>query len=231
MGKIEGYKCPRCSKNYGYIYMDKFGAMYFCADFNCLKDDKENSISLQRTKTKTNDRDAAREFCIGSNYINASLSKWMVSQFLINSTQDWLKDPQKFLVYQGIPGAGKTYFCAAIANFLFSMKREPRYIHTRDFLSNCKKTFDTPGENPLDYIKNLCSCDILILDDLGCTMNTEYQKEILLYLIDLRYSNNQPTVVTTNLNSQEMILQLGDRIARRIYDESKILTKDIKYAR
>lgn len=210
--------------------MDKSGAMYFCGEKSCLIDDKETSLANDRTKIKNQDKDAAREFSIGTNYTNASLSKWNVSQAVINLTREWVNNPNKFLVYQGIPGSGKTYFCAAIANFLFSLKREVRYIHTRDFLASCKKTFEQPGENPHDYVKLLCSCDILILDDLGSTMNTEYQKEMLLSLIDIRYSNNSPTIITTNLNNKEMINLLGERIARRVYDESKIITKDIKYA-
>lgn len=211
--------------------MDKNGAMYFCGEPHCLTNDKEASLAIERTKVKNQERDAAREFSIGTNYYNACLSKWNVSQALINTTKEWVKEPNKFLVYQGIPGSGKTYFCAALGNFMFSMKREPRYIHTRDFLANCKKTFEIPGENPHDYVKSLCSCDILILDDLGSTMNTDYQKEMLLSLIDIRYSNNSPTIITTNLNRHEMTTQLGERLSRRVYDDALIITKDVKYAR
>ena len=230
-GDIHGYKCPRCQKSWGYVFMDKSGAMYFCGDKHCLKDDKDASLAIERSKEKKNERDAAREFSIGSNYVNACLSKWNVSSTLHDLAINWTKSPVNFLVYQGIPGAGKTYFCVAIANYLFSQNREPRYIHIRDFLDNCKKTFDTPGGNAEEYIRSLSSCDILIIDDLGSTMNTEFQKETILSLIDKRYSNNAPTIITTNFSKNVMEEILGDRIARRIYDDSKLITKEVKYAR
>lgn len=228
-GKVEGYSCPRCFENFGYIFMDSGGALYFCGNKNCLKDDKEASLTLKRENQKKVERDAAREFRIGSNYLNASVNNWHVAQYMHDITSQWLKKPERFLVYQGIPGSGKTYFCAAVGNFLFSIQREPRYIHIRDFVDNCKKTFDQTSQNESGYIRKICSCDVLILDDLGSTMNTEYQKEVLLALIDIRYSFNAPTIITTNLNYAEMKDQLGERITRRVYDGSKILTKDEKY--
>jgi len=230
-GNIHGYKCPRCQKSWGYIFMEKTGAMYFCGDKSCLTDDKNASFTLERSKEKKVERDAAREFSIGSNYVNACLAKWNVSTNYQNLARDWTKSPVNFLVYQGIPGAGKTYFCAAIANYLFSQNKEPRYIHIRDFLDNCKKTFDMPGGNQEEYIRALSSCDILIIDDLGSTMNTEFQKETILSLIDKRYSNNAPTIITTNFDKKIMEEVLGERITRRVYDESKIITKDQKYAK
>ena len=230
-GDIHGYKCPRCQKSWGYLFMEKTGAMYFCGEKLCLKNDSEASLSIERSKQKTNERDAAREFSIGSNYVNASLSKWMTKQANIDIVGAWVKNPSKFLVYGGVPGSGKTYFCTAIANFLFTMKREPRYIHTRDFLANCKKTIDQAGQNPSDYVKSLCTCDVLILDDLGSTMNTEYQKELILELVDIRYSNNAPTVITTNYNRNSLTDCLGERITRRVFDDSKIIVKEDKYAK
>lgn len=211
--------------------MDKSGAMYFCGDKNCLKHDSKASKSLAQKEKRDLERDAAKEFSIGSNYINAALSKWIIPQHVMDLAMKWVKNPEKFLVYQGIAGAGKTYFCAAVANFLFKQKRTPMYIHIRDFIANCKKTFDNPTENSHDYTKLLAGCDILIVDDLGSTMNTEYHKEAILALIDIRYSNNAPTVITTNFDRNEMVVEMGERITRRIFDESILLTKDEKYAK
>jgi len=57
-GNIHGYKCPRCQKSWGYVFMDKSGAMFFCGEKSCLTDDKEASLAIERTKIKNQERDA-----------------------------------------------------------------------------------------------------------------------------------------------------------------------------
>jgi DNA replication protein DnaC len=68
----------------------------------------------------------------------------------------------------------------------------------------------------------------LIIDDLGASNNSEWQKEVLLDLIDHRYEFRKPTLITTNLNFEKMGEKLDDRIATRIYDRRNKFIEDWK---
>jgi len=79
-----------------------------------------------------------------------------------------------------------------------------------------KASFNTKGttEQELDYI---CDDDLIILDDLGSTVVSDWKKEILLHFVDARYTSEKPTVITTNLDKAEMSQMLGNRIASRVF--------------
>lgn len=63
----------------------------------------------------------------------------------------------------------------------------------------------------------------LMFDDMGCCGFSEWRKEILLSLIDIRYESTLPTVITTNLNKKSVYESLGNRAASRIFDRSNLL--------
>lgn len=227
-GNLQGYNCPRCHKNDGIIFIDRSGPMFFCSDDDCLREDNLTSASMKNSEQIRKEKDSAELFSLGTRYAGASLIKWMASEHNKTKVINWMKNLENFLVLVGTPGTGKTYFCAALGNYLLDQKKEVRYTHTRDFLGAVKKTFDDPGKNPLEYIRALSQLPILILDDVGSTLNTEWQIENILALLDFRYSNNRPTIITTNLTSDLMKELLGERISRRVFspDSTMVYTND-----
>lgn len=122
------------------------------------------------------------------------------------------------LLFWGKPGNGKTFAAACIANALLEWKGpwEPSLRMT---------TFGTilnklPGLSAQDkewYLKDLCGCDLLILDDFGMERQTEYAREQVFHIIDSRYLARKPLIVTTNLSLQELKHPM-DLAQQRIYD-------------
>ncbi|KAB8186926.1 hypothetical protein FH608_046410 [Nonomuraea phyllanthi] len=60
--------------------------------------------------------------------------------------------------------------------------------------------------------------DVLALDDFGTFRAEEWQRELLLPVIDARWANGRPTIITTNL--PELGERLGPRIASRLADNA-----------
>ena len=58
---------------------------------------------------------------------------------------------------------------------------------------------------------------LLIIDDLGTERGTDYVLEQVYQIIDQRYKNKQPLIVTTNLTWQE-IKNAETTAMQRIYD-------------
>ncbi|MGW7726278.1 ATP-binding protein [Streptomyces canus] len=60
---------------------------------------------------------------------------------------------------------------------------------------------------------------ILLLDDLGAERKpTEFTEEINFRLINWRYENHKPTLITSNLVPKEISDRLGDRVTSRLIE-------------
>lgn len=57
---------------------------------------------------------------------------------------------------------------------------------------------------------------LLIVDDLGAAKDTEWTEEINYRLINHRYENHLPTVVTSNVPPAQLSQKLGERVASRL---------------
>jgi len=66
---------------------------------------------------------------------------------------------------------------------------------------------------------NLQQADLLIIDDLGAENDTTWVKEKLYEIIDSRYRDSKPTIITTNLTLEQLREKLtGDDGVTRTYD-------------
>lgn len=95
-----------------------------------------------------------------------------------------------------------------------------------------KILFATPAEwqevvgPPADRerLREMRAADILILDDLGSTRINEWQREILLSVIDERWQHARPIVITSNL--AEFDDALGGRLTSRLADGATVAVVD-----
>ena len=65
--------------------------------------------------------------------------------------------------------------------------------------------------------------DLLIIDDLGTEMLSNFAQSALYNLINTRLAAGRPTVVSTNLGEDELQARYGDRIASRLLGEFRPL--------
>ncbi len=191
----------------------------------------EASKGRKSETSSRNSSDAALMFGIGARYVNATLAKWHSNAVHAKAVSEWIKNPKCMLVMIGNPKTGKTYFCVAVANYFLEKKRQVRYYNSRRIFEEIQKGIAN-NENQYETVSNMCQSDILILDDIGASTNSEWQKEIILDLIDRRYSEQKVTLVTSNLTEQKFKEALGERTSRRIFsDDNLILNLGNDYVR
>ena len=68
-----------------------------------------------------------------------------------------------------------------------------------------------------DTLELLLSCDLLILDDLGTEFHSQFYQSTIYNIINTRMNRNRPTIISTNLNYDEISHQYDERITSRIY--------------
>lgn len=146
------------------------------------------------------------------------------------------------LYIEGTNGTGKTHLAAAIAIQLITERHVPCICKTAgDLLLDIKNTFDN-GEGitekqVLDLYKEV---DLLIIDDLGKERCTDWSVSTLYSILNDRYEEMRPTIITTNYNSDDLVKALTvenfdsekiKSIISRLHEVSQVLTMAWKDAR
>lgn len=128
------------------------------------------------------------------------------------------------LLFFGNVGTGKTYLAACIANALIS-DGVPVLMTNFSKILNDLSGFKEQDKNK--YIASFNNYELLIIDDLGVERQSDYALEQVFNVIDSRYKNGQPLIVTTNL-SVEDLKNPSDMKFKRIYDRILEMTIPIK---
>ena len=130
------------------------------------------------------------------------------------------------LFITGGVGTGKTHLAASIANYLIE-NEIPVIFGTRiTLLNDIKDTYKIDGNCESDVIEKYSKIPLLIIDDLGKERPSEWTLEKLFTIINNRYENNLPIIITTNYNKEKLRKRLlcnnneeiVDSIISRLYE-------------
>ena len=176
---------------------------------------------------------------IGKRYDDAHISGCIQTQEIMSQVNEWLKDPQGFLILRGNPGTGKTHLAMAIyhlmeegvADTLEKNKMNPddawKFFHLyseHHYLSEMKGFWGHEGSNSSGRrIQKICEVPTLIFDDLGTT-NIQYpwQRDLIQELINTRYNNCEgATIITTNFNNEELRDMIDAKTVDRMNEKGR----------
>lgn len=124
------------------------------------------------------------------------------------------ENPSDWLLYTGRFGTGKTHLAAAIANRVLESGNEVIFQPVPDLLDQLRMGYGSTTESYEDRFARFRTVPLLILDDLGAQSPTPWAEEKLYQIVNYRYVNKLPTVVTSNVNMREW----DGRIASRLRD-------------
>jgi DNA replication protein DnaC len=142
----------------------------------------------------------------------------------------------------GAVGVGKTYMAVAIMReYLRLVKPEydeqrkeyyyhpemplPIFIEVPELLLRIRDTYnDKSNETEKDIVEFYSSAPFLVLDDLGTEKASEFSTLMIYLIINRRSTANLTTIITSNLNLEEIRERLSDRISSRIKGLCRELT-------
>jgi DNA replication protein DnaC len=125
----------------------------------------------------------------------------------------YAEDPEGWLVLYGPFGTGKTHLAAAIANYRLALGEPAVFIVVPDLLDHLRATFSPNSDVTYDDLfETVRNTPLLILDDLGTQTSTPWAQEKLYQILNFRYNRELATVVTTNLEPDEIEPRLRSRL-------------------
>jgi DNA replication protein DnaC len=126
-------------------------------------------------------------------------------------------DRGRGLWFFGDVGTGKTSLAMLVSKAALEAGRSVAIYSVPRLLADIKDTYeDDSGRSYTDLFDRLCEVDLLHLDDLGAEKRTEWVLEQLYSIVNERWQNERPIVVTTNLGLDELREQIGFRTVSRI---------------
>ena len=216
--------CPHC-EGLGYLRADHpvghpdFGKLTICTcrgeEISRQYTDKLFSFSNLNELKELTFENFERKGKIGLGEHQASSIEFAYNQAVIfaRSLTGWL-------LLQGKYGSGKTHLAAAIANLAVENGIQTLFITVPDLLDTLRFSYDDPDATFEERFEQIRQCQLLILDDFGTQNATSWAQEKLFQIINYRYINQLPLVVTTNLSLKE----IEGRIRSRLEDPELVTT-------
>ena len=129
--------------------------------------------------------------------------------------EEFARLQEGWLLLEGGYGCGKTHLAAAIANDAVNRGIPTLFITVPDLLDSLRFAYADPETTFEQRFEEIRNASLLILDDFGTQNATGWAQEKLFQIINYRYINKLPTVITTNL----MLDEIEGRIRSRLQDD------------
>ena len=137
----------------------------------------------------------------------------------------------KNLLLLGKTGLGKTHLSLAIANVVINKGYYVCYGTSQNICDDLQSEQFGRTDGIYYNKQQVLGCDLLILDDLGTEIDSQYSIATLYNIINSRILAKKPTVISTNCELSELLSKYDQRITSRItgeYTKMTILGNDIR---
>ncbi len=178
---------------------------------------------------------------IPKRYWNASLDEFIPStpsQYIaLDETKVYCESEAykegKGLTYVGPPSVGKTYLAVSLIKKIYVDKRiKSIFFDTRDLLFILRGLMENGRDKNL--IRFLIDIPILLLDGLGNERLSDWQREILSYIIVQRYNYVKPIIITTNYpleNEGDGLNSLEERLGEEVISKLKEINTTVRMSK
>ena len=227
------YVCPRCGA--------PRKTPTICPECAARLATEEKAKLSERDRQKRMDRArrAVSASSMGTLLANASFDEWENRPELAKLFADcrayakeWpdRKAQGKGLVLAGLNGTGKSYLAACIKREVEAQGDVVVFVSVPDLGGRIRATWDREKGAPTEQevFDAMTDADLLVLDDLGAEAPRPITEEQLYRIIDGRYRNKRPVVVTANVSPKDFEARFGIRIADRFAETCDVLIANAK---
>ena len=216
------YDCPDCQDT-GYIGGEK------CHCF------RQQEITLLYEQSGIQEMIARENFDTLSTayYEGEDLQRFENAALISHKFVDNFKKVYQNLLFYGTVGTGKSFLSGCIARELLSQGMSVIYFSAGGLFENLARySFDAKAKDTLyNFCRDIYNSDLVIIDDLGTEVTNSFVTSQLFSLLNERHLRQKATIISTNLNLEEMRDRYSVRIFSRItsnYSLCKLTGPDIR---
>ncbi len=143
---------------------------------------------------------------------------------------DFDNKPKNLLLY-GDTGVGKTFLTNCVAKELLEKGKSVIYFTAFQLFDILSKGVFEKDADAIAAHQNIFDCDLLIIDDLGTEFANSFTTSQLFLCVNERILRQKSTIISTNLNMQQIMDMYSERTFSRIssnYDVIKLFGDDIR---
>ena len=234
------YECSLCNDT-GYITKNNNSELCSCIKQRIfdIEYNKSNLGNLEKDhfgnfnlNLYSDEIDTEKYHCKISPKQNIINVKKIVDNFLTNFDNP----EQKNLLFTGNTGLGKTFLSNCIANEVLKMGKTVLYQTAPNMLDTVIDYRFGKENVSKDIYNNILNVDLLIIDDLGTESMNSMKFTELFNIINSRLLNQNrhitKTIISTNLNIQNLFDTYNERIASRFvgyYNICRFFGDDIRF--
>lgn len=191
------------------------------------KAERERVERMQRAEQERNVAEKVTAAGVARKFANARTSIPEIGDFLAGFN----RHGGNGLYISGIVGSGKTHAVSALARALVYEGRSVVLTNTLAMLDSIQATYGCDGDRT-GGVGRFAGCDLLILDDMGKESGNGWVLTTMFQVINTRYENMRPIVVTSQYTLPALAKRLGragekesaEAIASRLYEMCGIVT-------
>ncbi|MCI8331629.1 MAG: ATP-binding protein [Clostridiales bacterium] len=154
-------------------------------------------------------------FYQGEDRKNAEQILSLCRQYAANFTLEKAEN----LTFIGNTGLGKTHMSTAIAKVVIEKGFDVVYETAQNIVSAFEEEKFSYDKQGAKKTEKYMLCDLLIIDDLGTEAQTQFTVSFIYNMMNTRINNGKKTIISTNLDHDELRKRYGDRIASRLFGE------------
>lgn len=132
-------------------------------------------------------------------------------------------EKQDNLLMFGPAGLGKTHLSAGIAREVSDQGFSVVYDTAAHIFSRFEAEKFGRDEDATGDVNRMLTCDLLILDDLGTEMLTSFVQSALYRIVNTRLMEKRDTIISTNLEPEDLGRRYSPQIASRIEGEYRLI--------
>jgi len=128
------------------------------------------------------------------------------------------------LWFYGPVGTGKTSLAMLVSQAALAGGHTVAIYSLPRLLAEIRDTFDDgAAATYTELLDRLAAVDLLHIDDVGAERTSPWVLEQLYSLINTRYEDERAVMITTNLERDELAVQIGERTVSRLEELCTVL--------
>ena len=216
--------CPQCGLPYRNLLL---GKQWFSSPACDCRDRAERAQLAQEWKEEEWSR-RLREAGLGARWCECSFQQFEQSEgnrLALERcrayAQQWPRQARlregSGMLLSGPAGVGKSHLAAAIVLELLERGAKILFRNTSAFLCRLKDGY-AEDRSEREEMERLELVELLVLDDLGVERDSPWERETLYRVVNGRYEQLKPIIVTTNADLNLLEKSLGPRTFGRLLE-------------